>query len=51
VSHESLHLVLGSVEGGAAEELDNFASLSAISGSLEDIPKCARYPNGLIGFD
>jgi len=51
VSHESLHLVLGSVEGGAAEELDNFASLSAISGSLKDIPKCAQYPHGLIGFD
>jgi hypothetical protein len=51
VSHESLHLVLAKIEGRAAEELDNFASLSAISRSLKDIPRCVRYPHGLIGFD
>ncbi len=51
VSHESIHLVLGKVEGGAAEELDNFASLSAISRNLKGIPKCVQYPHGLIGFD
>jgi hypothetical protein len=51
VSHESIHLVLGRVERGATEELDNFASLSAISRNLKDIPKCVQYPNGLIGFD
>jgi len=51
LSHESIHLVLNKLDGSASEELDNVASLSAISRRLSDIPKCGQYPHGLIGFD
>ncbi len=51
VSHESIHMVLKKIDGTASEELDSIASLSAISARLSDIPRCALYPHGLIGFD
>lgn len=51
VSHESIHIVLKRIDGNASEEFDSVASLSAISRSLSDIPRCVLYPHGLIGFD
>jgi len=50
VSHESIHLVLKKIGGNVSEELDNVASLSAISRRLSEIPKCGQYPHGLIGL-
>lgn len=50
-SHESIHQVLGRMGQKTAEALDNVASLSVISRSLNDVGLCAKYPHGLIGFD
>ncbi len=50
-SHESIHLVLGGVDQKTAEALDDVASLSAVSRSLNDVGLCTNYPHGLIGID
>ncbi len=51
LSHETLHMTLRKARRRASEDLDNIGSLSTISKSLKDIPKCSKYPHGLIGFD
>jgi hypothetical protein len=51
LSHETLHIVLRNAGRKASEDLDNVGSLSTISRSLRDIPKCSKYPHGLIGID
>jgi len=48
--HETLHIVLGTDGRDVSEKLDNIGSLSTISRSLRDIPKCRKYTHGLIGL-
>jgi hypothetical protein len=49
ISHETLHVLLRKTHAGASDDLDNIGSLSVISKSLNDIPKCRNYPHGIIG--
>jgi hypothetical protein len=51
MSHESIHLVLRGIDGSSADDLDNVASLSTISRSLEDIPLVMKYFHGMIGIN
>jgi len=51
ISHESIHLALHGVDGSPSDDLDNVASLSAISRSLNDIPLVTKYFHGMMGFD
>lgn len=50
ISHESIHLTLLRIDGSSSDYLDNVASLSAISGSLKDIPLVKKYFHGMIGL-
>ena len=50
MSHESIHLTLLKIDGGSSSNLDDVASLSAISHSLKDIVLVSKYKHGMIGF-
>ena len=50
MSHESIHLTLLRIDGTSSDYLDNVASLSTISRSLNDIPLVGKYSHGMIGF-
>ncbi len=51
MSHESIHLALLEIDGNASDRLDNIASLSTLTRSLNDIGLVSRYPDGMIGLD
>ncbi len=51
LSHESIHLTLLRIDGDSSDYLDNVASLSAVSRSLEDVGLVRKYTNGMIGLD
>ena len=50
MSHESIHLTLLKIDGDSSGNLDDVASLSAISRSLKDIVLVSKYKHGMIGF-
>jgi len=50
MSHESIHLTLLKLDGNSSGNLDDVASLSAISRSLKDMVLVSRYKHGMIGF-
>ncbi len=50
MSHESIHLTLLKIDGDSSDNLDDVASLSAISRSLKDIVLVSKYKHGMIGF-
>ena len=50
MSHESIHLTLLKIDRASSGNLDDVASLSAISRSLKDIVLVSKYKHGMIGF-
>jgi len=50
MSHESIHLTLLKIDGDSSSNLDDVASLSAISRNLRDIALVSKYKHGMIGF-
>ncbi len=50
ISHESIHLTLLKIDGNSSDNLDDVASLSAISRSLKDVALVSKYKHGMIGF-
>ena len=50
MSHESIHLTLLKIDGDSSRNLDDVASLSAISRSLKDIVLVSKYKHGMIGL-
>jgi len=50
MSHESIHLTLLKIDRDSSDNLDDVASLSAISRSLKDIVLVSKYKHGMIGF-
>ena len=51
VSHETIHILLTEVDGGASEAFDEIGSVSAISRDWRGLAKCAPYYHGIIGLD
>ena len=50
MSHESIHHTLLKIDRDSSDNLDDVASLSAVTRSLKDIVLVSKYKHGMIGF-